>query len=108
MQAGWWPAVNAAYLDPPVSTEQVLHPEKYIGTPRDVPRDVRVPDLGEDLGEGWRLVAQDVLGELILGAHLDRYLPDTQEALVAAAGWDGDRAMWLEVPWRAVRAWNPG
>jgi hypothetical protein len=103
LQAGWWPAVNAAYLDPPVSTEQILHPEKYISTPRDVPRTVRVPDLGEDLGEGWRLVAQDVLGELILSAHLDQYLPDTQEALAAAAGWDGDRAVvWQDLEGREV------
>lgn len=103
LQAGWWPAVNAAYLDPPVSTEQILHPEKYYGTPRDAPRTVRVPDLGEDLGEGWRLVAQDVLGELILGAHLDQYLPDTQEALAAAAGWDGDRAVvWQDLEGREV------
>jgi hypothetical protein len=103
LQAGWWPAVNAAYLDPPVSTEQILHPEKYTGAPRDAPRTVRVPDLGEDLGEDWRLVVQDVLGELILGAHLDQYLPDTPEARAAAAGWDGDRAVvWQDLEGREV------
>jgi len=103
LQTGWWPAVNAAYLDPPVSTEQILHPEKYTGTPRDTPRTVRVPDLSEDLGEDWRLVAQDVLGELVLGAHLDQYLPDTPEALAAAAGWDGDRmVLWQDLEGREV------
>lgn len=97
LQAGWWPAVNAAYLDPPVSTEQILHPEKYVNTPRDEPRAVRLPDLSEDLGEGWRLITQDVLGELILRAHLDQYLPSTPEAQAAAAGWDGDlAAVWYD------------
>ncbi len=103
LDAGWWLAVNAAYLDPPVSTEQILHPEKYIETPRDRPRMVFLPDLGEDLGEGWRLLGQYVLGELILRAHLDKYLPDTSEAQSAAAGWDGDlAAIWQNLDGRQV------
>ena len=103
LQAGWWPAVNAAYLDPPASTEQILHPEKYIDSPRDVPRAVNLPDVGEELGGGWRLVAQDVLGELVLRAHLDQYLPDTQEAVEAASGWDGDRAhLWQDIDGREI------
>jgi len=98
LQVGWWPAVNAAYLDPPVSTEQILHPEKYVDTPRDAPRTVWLPDLGEGLGEDWRLMGQDVLGELILRAHLDQYLLSTPEAQAAAAGWDGDlAAVWHDV-----------
>jgi hypothetical protein len=49
------------------------------------------------------LVAQDALGELILGAHLDQYLPDTLEALTAAAGWDGDRTvLWQDLEGREV------
>jgi hypothetical protein len=96
LQGGWWPAVDAAYLDPPASTEQILHPDKYTSSPRDEPRTVRLPDLSQDLGEGWQLAAQDVLGELILRAHLDVYLPDTSEAQSAAAGWDGD----LAAAWR--------
>jgi hypothetical protein len=103
LQAGWWPVVNAAYLDPPVSTEQILHPEKYVNTPRDEPQTVRLPDLREDLGEGWRLVAQDVLGELVLRAHLDQYLPSTSDAVAATAGWDGDlAAVWRDADGREV------
>jgi hypothetical protein len=103
LQAGWWPAVNTVYLDPPASTEQILHPEKYVTTPRDEPQMVRLPDLSEDLGGGWRLVGQDVLGELILRAHLDQYLPDTLEAQAAAAGWDGDlAAVWHDLDGREV------
>lgn len=105
LQQGWWPAVNAAYLDPPVSTEQVLHPEKYIGTPRDRPRTVRLPDLSEELGDGWRLVERDVVGELVLRAHIDQYHPDTEEAVAAAAGWDGDLAvLWQDSDDREVLA----
>jgi len=103
LQAGWWPAVNAAYLDPPVSTEQILHPEKYVNSPRDEPRPVFLPDLREDLEESWQLVAQSSVGELLLRAHLDQYLPDTAEAINAAAGWDGDlAAVWKDLEGREV------
>jgi hypothetical protein len=102
LQTGWWPAVNSAYLDPPVSTEQILHPEKYIDTPRDLPLTVALPDLSEEL-EDWRRVGEGVLGELVLRAHLDHYLPDTDEANAAAAGWDGDLAsVWQDPDQRRV------
>ena len=52
LDVGWWPAVNAAYLDPPVSTEQILHPEKYIQNPRDDPQTVLLPDLRDELDDG--------------------------------------------------------
>ena len=32
--SGGWDAVNAAYDQPPASTEQVLHPEKYVSGER--------------------------------------------------------------------------
>jgi hypothetical protein len=103
LDAGWWPAVNAAYRDPPVSTEQILHPEKYIGNPRDEPRTVLLPDLRDDLDEGWQLVAQNVLGELIVRTHLDQYLPNTEEAMAAAEGWDGDlAALWRNLDDREI------
>jgi hypothetical protein len=103
LEGGWWPAVNSAYLDPPASTEQILHPEKYVNTPRDEPRAVRLPDLGVDLGEDWQLTGQGVLGEMILRAHLDQYLPDTSEAQAAAAGWDGDLAVvWQDLDGRVI------
>ena len=48
---GGWPAVDAVYQDPPVSTEQILHPNLY---PSDKPIPVTLPDLTTALGEGWR------------------------------------------------------
>lgn len=43
-QQGGWEAVNAIYENPPASTEQTIHPEKY-GT--DPPRNVSVPDTSQ-------------------------------------------------------------
>jgi hypothetical protein len=91
---GNWAEVNRAYTNLPLSSEQILHPEKYFGGER--PQDVRPPALEGLLGAGWRLVASDTLGEwgtyLLLGysADLDSQLLDGA-ALYAAQGWGGDR-----------------
>jgi hypothetical protein len=85
LKAGWV-GVDQAYASPPISTEQILHPERY---PKDTPRPPVYPDPAPTLGEGWRTEDSGVLGEwrtrLVLQAYLD---PD--EAIVAAQGWDGD------------------
>jgi hypothetical protein len=82
-----WDGVNAAYDDLPVSSEQVMHPEKYLV--RDAPQTVTLPDLGPTLGGGWYEVDRDVLGEIgLLAWLLDRL--DYATASEGAAGWDGD------------------
>lgn len=89
---GGYEAVDAAYLDLPVSTEQILHPERY---PWDKPQPVKLPLLEEILGESWMLFDQNVMGEwytyLILSqAYHEGYrIPDDQ-AEQAAEGWGGD------------------
>lgn len=90
--SGGWKAVDAAYKNPPVTTEQILHPEKY---PSNQPVEVPLPDLSSLLGNGWREARRNVMGEwylrLILGYGLD---PQTRlsetVATSAAAGWGGD------------------
>jgi hypothetical protein len=52
--SGGWDAVNAAYEQPPASTEQVLHPEKYVADER--PADVPDPDVATVMGSGWEPV----------------------------------------------------
>jgi hypothetical protein len=89
-----WDTVNAAYSDPPTSSEQVMHPEKYLV--RDAPQPVTLPDLAPALGGTWHEIEQDVLGEIGLLAWLLDHL-DWSAASEAAAGWDGDRyALWSD------------
>jgi len=83
-----WDAVDAAYADPPVTTEQILHPEKYFT--RDEPQLVALPPLTDTLGTGWRLVDDDTLGEFGMQVYLAQQL-DRENATMASAGWDGDR-----------------
>ena len=118
--AGGWERVNAAYADIPASTEQVLHPEKYLQ--RDVPSSLTLPDPRAALGAGWQTVDQDTLGELQIAALLANLglgegfnaltgqLALPEAARNAAAGWDGDRyALWSDgsrdaLVWRS--AWD--
>lgn len=89
---GGWDAINAAYSNPPVSTEQILHPERY---PDDVPKNPDNPDLLPVLGDQWHEIDSGVMGEwytyLILahGRDPNARLEDT-EAQIASDGWDGD------------------
>jgi hypothetical protein len=94
---GGWSAIDAVYQNPPVSTEQILHPELY---PNDTPIPVDLPDLVSALGEGWREVSRNQMGEwynyLILAraANENARLDDTT-AQNAAAGWGGDEYLVL-------------
>jgi len=90
---GGWKSVDEAYRNPPVSTEQILHPEKY-RTKLDLPTMI---DLGElKPGPGWKEAGRNVLGELQTSIMLGRQGPK------AAAGWDGDRYAVFEGPDKAL------
>jgi hypothetical protein len=82
-----WSDMSGVYRDPPRSTTQILHPEKYLDT-REEPLAVAIPDLSRLL-PGSRLVSDDDLGEFALGAVLALHLGDA-EGLRAAVGWRGD------------------
>lgn len=85
-------ALDALFANPPISTEQVMHPEKLLGAERDNPRDV-ILDL-DALPPGRTLGGTDILGELGLALVLEQSMPRA-EARAAAAGWDGDRFVLL-------------
>ena len=79
--------LNRAYSNPPMSTEQILHPEKYLSG--EAPIQVVLPDLTESLAEGWEVIDEEVIGELVLSMHLHTYL-DFQGDRPSVAGWGGD------------------
>ena len=87
--SGGWDAVDAAYDDPPASTEQVLHPAKYLDD--EPPVEVADPELAGLMGAGWRGVESSTVGEAMLGIWLEEMGVEADDASVAAAGWGGDR-----------------
>ncbi len=82
---GEWASVDKAFRKPPISTEQVLHPEKYLKDV-DVPVAIDLPEFTDQLGEGWTELGKNVLGELQISILLRKHW-----GVRAAAGWDGDR-----------------
>jgi len=101
-----WDAVNRAYADLPRSTEQVLHPERYLAEEPDTPGDVFVPDLSSVLGTEWTLGVRDTLGEFVAGVYLEQTLTE-QMAWRAADGWDGDTFVtWEREDGGRVRVWR--
>ena len=90
-----WDAVDAAYGDPPASTEQILHPEKYLD--REEPVQVSLPDVAAALGQGWEEVHADVMGEFFLRTYLEAH-GNALKAPNAAAGWGGDAYTLLKGP----------
>jgi hypothetical protein len=83
---GGWDAVNAAYTNLPQSSEQILHPERYLAG--DAPQAVTLETAPPDAG--WTLLADRTLGEFYLRSYLDTQLP-SRDAARAADGWGGDR-----------------
>lgn len=91
---GGWAAVDAAHADPPASTEQVLHPERYWGE-RDRPTAITLGGTADLERAGWTRRLEDTLGELDVAILAARVLTPGEAADVAA-GWDGDRLRALQ------------
>jgi len=83
-----WQGVNALIENPPASTEQVMHLEKYFAS-QDPPVEIDLGSLPLDEG-GWRVVEENTMGEFIVLTLLKRHLP-AEQAASAAAGWGGDK-----------------
>jgi hypothetical protein len=99
---GGWPAVDAVFADPPTSTEQILHPDKWAD--REPPIDVDLPDdLPSRLGAGWTKGLEDTMGEQQFSVWVTGKV-DVAASLSpspppeSVAGWGGDRLMLLDGP----------
>ncbi len=101
---GDWKAVNAAFENPPRSTEQILHPELY---PGEKPVEIVLPDIAARLGPDWVASYEQTMGEMQThvwvadgrkAASLFPALPAQLPEAEAAAGWGGDRLVSLDGP----------
>lgn len=87
LQIGGFSAVDKALADPPTSTEQIMHPEKYLNQPRDVPVPVALQPLTDTLGAGWTLRDYGTTGEFDLKIELQEN--GAADPAGGAAGWGG-------------------
>ncbi len=82
---GGFPEVNRVFRKPPITTEQVLHLDKYDeGEP---PISVALPVAPES---GFAIRFHDIWGEQSLRLLLEEWM-SKEKAMSAAAGWGGDR-----------------
>jgi hypothetical protein len=79
-----WDAVNAAYEQPPATTEQVLHLDKYKG--REL-ANVRAPEGLSDQLDGWREVGSTQFGEFDVFNFAMTRTQKPELAIPAAFGW---------------------
>lgn len=100
---GGFAAIDAAWADPPRTTEHILHPDRYLAG--DAPQIVALAPLTDTLGAGWELIDEDILGEFYLRQYLVQQLPAAAVDR-AATGWGGDRyaVYWNEADGALVMA----
>jgi len=88
-----WPALEKVFKNPPVSTQQIMHPALYKSG--HIAEKVTLPDIQSKLGKDWKKLDDNLMGEFGWKEVLKQYLGEERAALLAAA-WDGDRYLVYE------------
>ncbi|MBI9049594.1 MAG: hypothetical protein JEZ00_09250 [Anaerolineaceae bacterium] len=87
-----WDGVEAVYANPPASTEQIMHPERYLVDP---PVTVSLSTLADTLPDDWEKIAGSSFGEgqlyLTLMNMQGGDTADTVTIWEATKGWGGDQ-----------------
>jgi len=83
-RVGGWERVNVAYVNPPITTEEILHPEKYL----EGESFVLVDSISLNSSD-WNLVKMERFGEHFIRVMLSSHIP-RDYAIRAAEGWRGD------------------
>ncbi len=89
--SGGFAAVDAAFRQPPISTEQVIHYDKYVANEKPVA--VSLPAVAAMLGSGWTEASSSAEGEATIDIWLTGLGAEAGAASLAAQGWGGDRLM---------------
>jgi hypothetical protein len=83
-----WGDFHKVFENPPVSTQQILHPELYFAGVKPLP--IALPKLAPLLPDGWKELDQNVMGEYGLKEVVKRFLGDA-EAEKISPDWAADR-----------------
>jgi hypothetical protein len=83
-----WNGLSAVFAKPPVSTQQIMHPDVYKSGR--VPAAVTIPSFQKLVGADWTKIDENVMGEFGWMEILKQFLGE-KTAKPLAAAWDGDR-----------------
>ena len=78
-----WNGIENAYTNPPSTTEQIMHSEKYFTN--EGAKTAEAPSINGD----WDLIETDRFGEYFIFVMLDNWISEV-DATEAAEGWGGD------------------
>ena len=88
LKSGGWSSLPAVFANPPISTQQIMHPALYHSGK--IPAQVKLPDIDKLLGPEWTKLEENVMGEFGWKEVFKQFLDDDRAKILAAA-WDGDR-----------------
>ncbi len=89
IQSYGWNEVNRLYVEPPASTEQILHPGKWVTG--EMPDRLTWPSFREaGLFDNWTLLDEDTIGEMTWRIIFTVFEMEAR-GVSASAGWNGDR-----------------
>lgn len=97
-----WKSVDAAWENPPTTSEQLLHPDKYAA--RELALVVSAP-TSKALGPEWKEMDQDTQGEMGLVLLFEQWVSE-DKARGLASGWGGDRGVYLQKGDEIAIAWR--
>lgn len=102
-------ALNETYANPPVTTEQIIHPQKYFSG--EVGMEVNAPNL-VDLYPDVTVLWDSTIGQFYLNEFLLTEV-SSNTARRATVGWGGDRFQLVENAdgawiWTLTTAWDSG
>jgi hypothetical protein len=84
---GGFARVDEAWRQLPVSSEQILHPQRYLAG--DAPLTVALAPVSSGQGQELQLVNEDVFGEFLLRQHLAQQPLMAEQIDLVATGWGG-------------------
>jgi len=87
LRSSKWAGISAVFANPPLSTQQIMHPSLYRSGR--APVSVALPPLDILLGKDWSKIDENVMGEFGWKEILKQFL-DEQRAAPVAAAWEGD------------------
>ena len=83
-----WQDLHLIFQDPPVSTQQILHPDLYLHGVK--PESVTLPEWKGLVPPDWKMLEENTMGEFGLGEVLKQLLDENRAELLSPA-WKGDR-----------------
>ncbi len=99
---GGWTAVDRAWEDPPTTSEQILHVDKWLAHEPAIA--VTAPTFAA-LGSGWRVADEDSEGEVGARIAFEEWM-DPAAAAETSDGWGGDRGILLTNSEQSAFAWR--